>query len=94
MATGRGGGHERKARCAGMDRVRRFGVQKRKFTQLKFWKYGRFLLVAASLYMNDVFAKRGKRHEELTLLLYLNTSKNPKFSYDVYDCFDLDKTDE
>ena len=32
--------------------------------------------------------------EELLLLLDLNTAKNPEFSYDIYDRFDLDEIDE
>ena len=32
--------------------------------------------------------------EELLLLLDLNTVKNPEFSYDIYDRFDLDEIDE
>ena len=32
--------------------------------------------------------------EELLLLLGLNTAKNPEFSYDIYDRFDLDEIDE
>ena len=32
--------------------------------------------------------------EELLPLLEENTSRNPDFSYDAYDCFDLDNTEE
>ena len=32
--------------------------------------------------------------EELLLLLDLNIAKNPEFSYDIYDRFDLDEIDE
>ena len=32
--------------------------------------------------------------DELLLLLDLNTAKNPEFSYEIYDRFDLDEIDE
>lgn len=32
--------------------------------------------------------------EELLLLLDINTARNPEFSYDIYDRFDLDEIDQ
>ena len=56
--------------------------------------------------LKNVVAKRGKRHgfdkpqprsnyrRRASSLLDLNITRNPEFSYDVYDRFDLDEIDQ